>query len=124
MRRSVGMAVAIATVACSSCTYSSLSARGSSVTEVVSAPASECENLGTVYGRGGGLFGDFVSNDHLLEYAMNDARNKAADLGATHLQFTSPQMGVMGSSAGTTTTTATVVGVAFRCQGFQVSRRP
>lgn len=107
--------VVLAAILCTSCTYASLSARGSGVSEVVSAPGPDCESLGTVYGRGGGLFGDLVANDALLEYAMNDARNKAAKLGATHLQFTAPQLGVMSSHGSTATTTATVVGVAFRC---------
>ena len=79
---------------------------------VGAAPSADCKNLGIVVGQGGGTFGgDFISNDKLTEYAVNDAMNKAATRGATHLQASAPALG--GGSG--TTTTATVTGVAYQC---------
>ena len=52
-----------------------------------------------------------ISNDSLMQYAMNDARNKAAELGATHVHLSTPQLG----GANGTTTTATVMAVAYKC---------
>nr|APZ78675.1 membrane protein [Cystobacterineae bacterium] len=96
----------------SGCATASLSTRGRNVQAIASAPGPECENLGIIFGQGGGTFGGaYISNDQLMEYAMNDAMNKAAERGATHLQVTPPQLG--GTQG--TTTTATVSAIAFRC---------
>lgn len=94
------------------CSTAALSPAARNVLPLAAAPPATCQNLGAVIGQGGGMFGGaYVSNDSLMEYAMNDARNKAAALGATHVQLASPQLG--GASG--TTTTATVMGVAYRC---------
>ncbi len=98
-------------VLASACTYAQLSPTGSEVRVVVQAPQESCKNLGPVIGEGGGGGGGFVRNDALMEHALNDARNKAAAMGATHLQTNGPQLG----SGGHTTISATVMGVAFRC---------
>jgi hypothetical protein len=52
-----------------------------------------------------------VANEDLIEYATNDARNLAAELGGNYLQTDPPQL---GQSDGTTTT-ATVSGTAYKC---------
>jgi len=44
-----------------------------------------CENLGVVIGHGGGLMGAYSKPRINRESAENDARNKAAERGATHL---------------------------------------
>ena len=94
------------------CSTAALSPSGSNVVPLASAPAATCHNLGTVIGQGGGTFGGaFIRNDSLMQYAMNDARNKAAALGATHVQMATPQLGAGDG----TTTTATVMAVAYRC---------
>jgi Domain of unknown function (DUF4156) len=94
------------------CATASLSTAGKNVVPLTNAPGPECENLGTVIGQGGGTFGGaWISNDNLMQYALNDAQNKAAERGATHLQASAPQLG--GGSG--TTTTATVMGVAYKC---------
>ncbi|MGZ6124490.1 MAG: DUF4156 domain-containing protein [Myxococcales bacterium] len=99
------------TVLCG-CSTAALSPAARNVVPLAAAPPSACQNLGAVIGQGGGAFGGaYVSNDSLMEYAMNDARNKAANLGATHVQLSAPQLG--GASG--TTTTATVMAVAYRC---------
>ncbi|XXF77440.1 DUF4156 domain-containing protein [Myxococcaceae bacterium GXIMD 01537] len=94
------------------CATAALSQAGSRVLPVAAAPGPECKNLGTVIGAGGGAFGGaYISNDQLVEYAMNDAMNKAAARGATHIQANNPSLG--GSEG--TTTTATVMAIAYKC---------
>jgi hypothetical protein len=87
-----------------------------------------CENLGVVLGRGGGMSGAYSKPSVIRESAENDARNQAAERGATHLllhpeelaqgdgrgpdyQDTAPAM-AHGSGTGST---VTVAGSAFKC---------
>lgn len=100
----------------SACAYNQLSARGSRVETLPSAPGADCQNLGIVIGKGGGAFGLWVANEELMEYALNDARNKAAELGATSVVVTPPQLGVSTGEGGGVTT-ATVMAIAYRCAG-------
>ncbi|HYO58351.1 DUF4156 domain-containing protein [Archangium sp.] len=103
------------------CATASLSAGGSRVLPLASAPGPECKNLGTVVGAGGGTFGgSLIRNDQLVEFAMNDAMNKAAARGATHI-FAQPP--VLGSGEGTTTT-ATLMAIAFQCPGGAAGAAP
>ncbi len=103
------------------CATAALSQRGSKVLPVASTPGPECKNLGTVIGAGGGMFGGaYISNDMLVEYAMNDAMNKAAERGATHIQPNAPMLG----GAEGTTTTATVMAIAYRCPGVAGAEEP
>jgi hypothetical protein len=98
-----------ATLACST---PALSPRGANVAVTRNPPPAGCAALGYLVGEGGGTFGGaWVSNDQLIEYAMNDLRNKAADQGANYVQSDPPQLG-QGKG---TTTTATVTGTAYRC---------
>jgi hypothetical protein len=77
------------------------------------APAG-CTSLGYLTGKGGGTFGGaYISNESLIEYALNDLRNQAAELGANYLHHDPPQLG----SGDGTTTTATMTGTAYRCSG-------
>lgn len=52
-----------------------------------------------------------IANDDLIEYAMNDLRNKAAKVGADYVQHDPPQMG----HGDGTTTTVTISGTAYKC---------
>jgi hypothetical protein len=87
-----------------------------------------CENLGVVIGRGGGLSGAYSKPSVNLESAENNARNLAAERGATHLwlhpenvaqgdgrgpdyQDTQPAM-AHGSGTGST---VSIAGTAFKC---------
>lgn len=98
------------------CATAKLTSGGARVAVANDPQVVECENLGPVVGTGGGaLLGGYVPNDKLVTYAMNDARNKAAALGATHITLSAPQLGGMEG----TTTTATVSGVAYRCMPSQ-----
>jgi hypothetical protein len=111
MRRLLSSAVLLALGAC---TYAQLSVRGQDV-EVVDAAPRGCQNLGPIVGKGGGGGGSLVRNEHLIEYALNDARNKAGDRGATHLTYSAPALGASGGQYGSTVTSATVTGIAYRC---------
>jgi hypothetical protein len=103
------------------CSTAALSPQGAHVAVARSAPASSCRAVGYLVGEGGGTFGGgWISNDQLIEYAMNDLRNKAAERGATYVQSDPPQL---GNGKGTTTT-ATVTGTAYVCDGAgQVAAR-
>lgn len=72
----------------------------------------ECQNVGLLVGKGGGSFGGgMVSNEDLIEYAMNDLRNKTAAAGGTHVRHDPPQLG----SGDGTTTSVTITGTAYKC---------
>lgn len=94
------------------CSTPSLTPQGAHVAVTRNAPPAGCAPLGYIVGEGGGTFGGaWVSNDTLIEYAMNDLRNKAGDMGATYVQSDPPQL---GNGKGTTTT-VTITGTAYRC---------
>lgn len=109
------------------CTASQLTANGTNIAMLYDEPAG-CENLGVVLGRGGGMSGAYSKPSVIRESAENDARNRAAERGATHLLLhpeelaqgdghqpteddTSPAM-AHGSGTGST---VTVAGTAFKC---------
>ena len=49
--------------------------------------------LAYLVGRGGGTFGgDFITNEDLIEYAMNDLRNQAGAQGANYVQNDPPTL--------------------------------
>jgi hypothetical protein len=109
------------------CKASQLTANATSIVLLYDEPAG-CENLGVVIGRGGGMTGAYSKPSVIRESAENDARNQAAQRGATHLllhpeevaqgdgrapseQDTAPAM-AHGSGTGST---VTVAGTAFKC---------
>jgi hypothetical protein len=91
--------------------YEALSAEGSTVHATTTRPKGQCMELGTVTGKGGGAGGGYVSNEDLMANAMNDLRNNAAHLAATHVVYASPSMGTNDG----TTTSVTVTGEALKC---------
>lgn len=94
------------------CSTEDLSPEGAKVTASRNPPATGCKEVGHVVGHGGGTFGgEFISNDDLIEYALNDLRNKAAEVGGNYVQHDPPTLG----EGDGTTTTATISGTAFRC---------
>jgi hypothetical protein len=112
-RCSALVATSLLTVA-AGCSVPALSPEAARVAVSRNPPPSSCTSLGYLVGEGGGTFGGgWISNDQLIEYAMNDLRNKAARIGATYVQSDPPQL---GSGKGTTTT-ATITGTAYRCDG-------
>ncbi len=104
-------------VTIASCKRAELTNDGSTVvTGQGGPPAASCKPLGSVVGSGGGAFGGaYISNESLMEYALNDLRNKAAKLGANYVTHGQPQLGMAGDKESTSTTTATVVGSAYNC---------
>jgi Domain of unknown function (DUF4156) len=113
MKISMALCAALAGAGCAT---AALSQRGSMVEMTDSVDKSSCQNLGPVFGKGGGSFGGtWISDEDLMEYAANDLRNKAAEKGATHVVFTGHEMGNTSGKDGGTTSTATIMGVAYRC---------
>jgi hypothetical protein len=95
-----------------SCSTPALSPGAARVTVTRNPAPTSCSTVAYLVGEGGGTFGGaWISNDHLIEYAMNDLRNKAAERGANYVQSDAPQL---GSGKGTTTT-VTITGTAYRC---------
>ncbi len=95
------------------CATEALSPEGAHVAVTRNPPTPDCTPAGYIVGEGGGTFGGkWLKNDSLIEYAMNDLRNKAAQLGANYVQSDPP---TLGEGHGTTTT-ATVTGTAYRCR--------
>lgn len=113
MKRLVLMAsLLVATTGATACKTSDLTEGGAKVAASRNPPPPGCKSLGYITGKGGGTFGGgFVSNEDLIEYAMNDLRNKAAELGANLVQHDPPTMG-QGDG---TTTSVTITGTAYAC---------
>ncbi len=112
----------LASLLFSGCRMAELTPQGAEVATSQSAPVdsgwkhASCRSLGYLVGRGGGTGGGaYISNEQLVEFAMNDLRNKAAGLGANFIQHDSPQLGVSGGDGGSVTSTATVSGTAYLC---------
>jgi hypothetical protein len=94
------------------CSTPALTPEAAHVTVTRNAPPPTCTSVAYLVGEGGGTFGGaWISNDALIDYAMNDLRNKAAERGANYVQSDPPQL---GSGKGTTTT-VTITGTAYRC---------
>ena len=111
------------------CKASQLSTDATKVALLYDEPVG-CENLGVVVGRGGGLTGAYTKPSVNRESAENEARNAAAELGATHLllhpeeveqgdgrdndyQDPSPTMEMAHGSG--TGSTVTITGTAYKC---------
>jgi hypothetical protein len=105
-----GVAFLLAMAGCG--TYEALTPEAASVNATTTRPTGKCESLGNLTGKGGGASGGYVSNESLIEYAVNDLRNQAQRLNATHVVYSTPALG--GASG--TTTSAMVMGEALRCE--------
>lgn len=114
MRTRLALLVPIAALLIGGCSTASLTAEGAKVAPTRDPLPASCQNVGLVTGKGGGTFGGgMVSNEDLIEYAMNDIRNKTAELGGTHVRHDPPQLG----SGDGTTTSVTITGTAYKCPG-------
>jgi hypothetical protein len=109
------------------CKAGQLTTKGTNIVLLYDEPAG-CENLGVVIGRGGGMSGAYSKPSVVRESAENDARNKAAELGATHLLFHPEELAQGDGHQPTeqdtapalahgygTGSTVTVAGSAFKC---------
>ncbi|MGE0325811.1 MAG: DUF4156 domain-containing protein [Polyangiaceae bacterium] len=114
MRTQLALLLSLAALALGGCSTASLTAEGAKVAPTRDPLPESCKNVGMVVGKGGGTFGGgLVSNEDLIEYAMNDLRNKTAELGGTHVRNDPPQLG----SGDGDTTTVTITGTAYKCPG-------
>ena len=96
------------------CSTPALSPAAARVVVSRNPPPASCSAVGYLVGEGGGTFGGkWISNQDLIDYAMNDLRNKASEKGANYVQSDPPQLG----NGHGTTTTATITGTAYRCSG-------
>jgi hypothetical protein len=124
----IGLTFLVAGAVGLGCKASELTANAANVAILYDEPVG-CERLGEVIGIGGGLGGAYSKPRINQESAENDARNKAAELGATHLllypevieqgdgrgpdyQDTQPAM-AHGSGTGST---VRAPGVAYKCK--------
>ena len=113
--KNVALALIAGSVFCA-CRTSDLTPAGAQVAASRSPAPPTCRALGYLTGRGGGSFGGgMVSNESLIEYALNDLRNQAAERGANYIQHDPPTMG----SADGTTSTVTITGTAYQCPNVQ-----
>jgi hypothetical protein len=73
----------------------------------VAAKLLHCDYVGEVIGTAGHWY-DFIylSNNDLMQWALNDMRNQAMDKGADTLYIEEPQ---------SFTTSVTLLGIAYRC---------
>src|SRR4051812_8480420 len=95
------------------CSTPDLTSEGARVVASPNPPAPGCVIVDHVVGEGGGTFGGaWISNDDLIDYAMNDMRNAAGSKGANYVQYDPPSLG----DGDGTTTTATVSGTAYSCR--------
>jgi len=109
------------------CKAGALTDGGTTVVMLYAEPVG-CEELGVVIGRGGGLTGAYSKPRVNQESAENDALNKAAELGATHLLLHPEEVAqgdghqpmekdtepAMAHGYGTGST-VTVAGTAYKC---------
>lgn len=94
---------------CLACAGVALKPGGEKVQVVAGVPAG-CQSLGSVFGKAGGSLssGSMTSDERLADGAMNDARNKAAAKGATHLIPSGTEFSAARDAA-------SVTGIAYRC---------
>lgn len=97
------------------CSMPQLTPMGRGVIALGTPPAGHCQALGMVIGNGRGPY----SPQSLVEYATNEARNHAAELGATHVVTTAPALeySALYAHNGEEVNTATLTGSAYRCVG-------
>ena len=109
-----------------SCKASQLTSHGTEVALLGSEPIG-CEELGEVVAYGGGVVGGYSKKKVIIESASNNARNQAAEMGATHILLEEPEL-VHGTGKATehdmqpamghgdgSHATANVRGIAYKC---------
>lgn len=97
---------------------------GANVLTAQSAPSqygydpAKCVNLGHIVAHSGDDFGaPYTINDVLIERAMNNLRNQAAERGGNFIQHDAPHLGNGRSNGIQGPLNATVTGTAWRCEG-------
>jgi hypothetical protein len=115
--------VGVSLLAVLGCGTTRLTAKGRQVVAVAEEPGERCAPLGTVTGFADPFFGGCESEAALIDAARNDAANRAADLGATHLRFHGePGRWASGTFGGGTAYSVTAV--AYRCREAPTAATP
>lgn len=109
----MGSLVAGMMTGCVSMQPTGLSPAGSQILPLASDPGGACTTLGDVMGSGRSLY-----LPERLESAINDAKNKAAQQGATHILLSPPVSERSDSSS------VVVTGIAYRCPQGAPSQAP
>ena len=134
--RSSHFFVSVFALSAAACTPIALSPQASRVLATRQPAPAHCTFLGTVVGTQGGAFsGKYTSNENLAIGAMNDLKNKAAQIGANYVVIenavagntmsgggvfmgTGAHSGVrVGGGGGGGQTDVTYTGNAFLCDG-------
>ncbi len=105
--------VALASVGCQS---THLSRQAQQVILSPNAPSPACQYISSITGNQGNFVsGAVTSNKNLEQGAMNDLRNKAANLGANYVQMLGNRSGVTGHNGGQRQTNVIYTGNAYKC---------
>lgn len=104
-----------------SCAAKELNPAANKVHVSHSKPSGSCEYLGNVSGdQGNFLTGEYTSNRNLEVGAMNDLKNQAYAMGATHVELITNRAGQSGGSNNGhgffSQTTTVLLGNAYRCR--------
>jgi uncharacterized protein YbjQ (UPF0145 family) len=102
------------------CSSIELTQTGSKVMVSPTPAPTGCKFIAQVVGNQGNFFtGDWTSNKNLEEGAMNDMKNKAAELGANYVQLLTNKAGQTGSwssyGGSMDQTNVTNLGNAYKC---------
>ena len=95
---SIGIFIGVSAVLFSGCAATQLKPGAERILVTKNPAPKGCKFVGAVIGeQGGSLTGSWTSNKNLALGALNDMRNKAADLGANYVQIETDRAGVTGS---------------------------
>ncbi len=101
MKKTSGIAIAAFTVLMAGCAATPIEPQAARVISSTNPAPKSCKYVGQVVGNQGNFFtGNYTSNKHLEEGAMNDMRNKASKLGANYIQLITTRAGNTGSVGG------------------------
>lgn len=121
--------IAFLALALNACASIEVSPQAARVITSPNAPPKGCKYLGQVVGNQGNFFtGGFTSNRNLEEGAMNDLKNRAANLGANYVQLITNRAGNTGSissfggdiSGSMEQTNVTNLGNAYSCPAAKI----
>lgn len=94
------------------CSAKQLTPQGNTVVASYQQPVGNCKELGIVTGGQDNFWsGDFTSNHEMVQGGINEVRNRAAEMGGTHvvIQRTDTAQNIM-------MTAVTVVGTVYQCE--------
>lgn len=100
------------------CSATELTSKGNLVRITSTEPGNDCEYLGVVTGSQGDMItGAYTSNENLETGALNDLRNKAAEMGGNVIFIVSQRAGQTTDEGGAgRQTNVTMTANVYRCQ--------